>query len=91
MWPKFTTVAGFILCNYIELITFKKEIFVGKRIHPYISGILQIFLTLMFSSFFWQMPVYLVGDAKPVLYSEHSITDLPSPMVLTSISLSRSY
>ena len=46
--PPLTTVAGCILCNYIQLLTFKQQLFVGKRIYPYIPRILQISLTRRF-------------------------------------------
>ena len=39
IWSHFTTVAGFIL---IQLVTFKQQLLVGKRIHPCTS---RIFLT----------------------------------------------
>ena len=51
--PPLTTVAGFILCNYIQLLTFKQQLFVGKRIYPYISRILQISLTQRFFFIFY--------------------------------------
>ena len=40
------------------------------KIHPYISGNLQIFFTLMFFHFLWKMPVCLIGDAKRVVWSK---------------------
>ena len=70
----FATVAGFILCNYIErrLSSSEKSLVRKKIIH--ISQVFyrfRIFFPFSFFHFLWQMmPVYLVSCARRMLYSE---------------------
>ena len=47
----FETVAGFMLCNYIELPISKYWKDIRKKVHPYILQILQISFTRIFFSF----------------------------------------
>ena len=58
---------------YSWQLSSSEKLLAGKKIDPYISRILQIYISLtqtFFFHFLWQMPVYLVGYAKRMLYSE---------------------
>ena len=55
-----------------------EKLLAGKKIHPYISRVLQIYISFflffyfLFFSFFLQIPIYLVGYAKRKLYCEQA-------------------
>ena len=75
----FTIVAGFIFCNYILLVTFKKWEVISrlKNSSIYLKDFedfdLFFFTFFLFFHFLWEMPVYLVSYAKRMLYSVVSV------------------
>ena len=74
---------------YSWQLSSSEKTLVRKKFLPYISRVLQIYISFtQIFFFFWEMPVYLVGYAKRMLYSEQP-TDLLAwrhlnPMLLTN-------
>ena len=67
--PNFTKVAGFIPWIYIYYWQLSNCSYSSTiKTYPYVSRILLISFTQMLFYFLWQMPVYLVGDAKSVVW-----------------------
>ena len=63
-----------VVTSYItRLVVSRRE----KNSSVYLKNFTDFFNTDVFFHFLWQMSVFLVGDAKPVLYAEHVGLETP--------------